>query len=363
MERKLASIRRITNIQPIVFTNKDGVEETAESIVRAQIDGWNIVTQKSNFKDGDLCVYFEIDSILPRQPWSEFLVDVNRPEKPIRIKTIRLKGNIAQGLALPLTILPYDTDTSSVFPAFNYEEGQDVTELLGVTKYEPPEPNAQLAGIARGNFPEFLKKTDEDRIQNSFKVLQPHFKQPFVVTEKLDGSSFTAYFRDGEFGVCSRNLNLKETEGNAFWQLARKLDLLMKMEEISRSFGNFAIQGEMVGPGIQKNKLKLPEIDLYLFNVYSIDADRFLDYVNFQFHAQKALELKTVPVWEVFQDGLPFESVDEIVEYVTRKSVIAPDVQAEGGVFRPKTESYVDRFGRLSFKAINPLFLLKYEDA
>lgn len=366
-ERKLASIRRIAKLEPIVFTNANGEQETAQSIEVATLDGWSCVTKKGEFSEGDLCVYFEIDSILPKAPWSEFLAD-----KGYRVKTIKLKGQVSQGLALPLThIFSVYVSKSlvSVQPLQDYpnlsmndsviiSEGIDLTGFLNIQKYEAPEPNAQLARLAKGNFPTFLKKTDEERIQNCFNKLFPLFNQPFVASEKLDGSSFTAYIKDGEFGICSRNLELKESETNAFWKLATEINLKDRMARFGR---NVAIQGEMCGPGIQGNKLKLEKTELFIFNIFDIDTQAFYEYVSFQYSVQKVLELRSVPVLDVF-GFLPFKEVKDVVDYVTRKSVINPNVWAEGVVFRPKKEQEVDRFGRLSFKCINPLFLLKYSE-
>ena len=145
------------------------------------------------------------------------------------------------------------------------------SELLGILKYEKP-LSAQLAGQARGNFPSFIPKTDEERIQNLSKQLAKWQEQnlEFEVTEKLDGSSMTVYITTEQdeqgqevprFGVCSRNLDLKDTEGNSFWEAAKKYDLERKLIEFNAECSmNIAIQGELVGEGIQGNKYKLTEI-------------------------------------------------------------------------------------------------------
>ena len=196
MERKLASIRRITDIQPI--PNADAIEVVV-------VGGWKVVTKKGEFNVGDLCVYCEIDSFLPILPQYEFLrkssyKKLSTGEEGFRLRTIKLRGQVSQGLVLPLSVLPGGRELF---------EGMDVTEVLSITKYEPPIP-ASLAGKVKGLFPSFLHKTDEERVQNlanEFGIL--HLFQPnktYYVTEKLDGSSATFYFRNGEFGVCSRNL-------------------------------------------------------------------------------------------------------------------------------------------------------------
>jgi len=138
--RKLASIQRIKNLEPIAG---------ADAIEKATVLGWQLVVKKGEFAIGDLCVYCEIDSRLPDRPEFEFL-----KARGMRIRTVRLRGQISQGICFPLSILPVYTDV---------QEDTDVTELLDITKYEPPIP-AQLAGVAKGLFPSFIPKTDETRV-------------------------------------------------------------------------------------------------------------------------------------------------------------------------------------------------------
>ena len=253
MERKLASIQKISEIRPI---------EGADKIVCVKVLGWECVALKTEFSVNDLCVFFEIDSVLPIASWNDHLR--KEPNKPLRVRTIRLRGQLSQGLALPMSLLPQG----------EYEVGQDVTNIVGVEKYEPVVP-AHLAGTVKGNFPAFLHKTDEPRLQSEPRVLDEAISKGLVLigTLKMDGTSFTAYRRDADFGVCSRNLDLKETEDNAHWKMARKL----KLEEILRSEPrNLCVQGEMVGPGIQSNRLGLKEVELYLFNLFDIDSGKYL---------------------------------------------------------------------------------------
>lgn len=139
--RKLASIQRIKALEPI---------EGADAIERATVLGWQLVVKKDEFRVGELCIYCEIDSILPEKPEFEFL-----KSRGMRIRTIRLRGQISQGICFPLSFLPAET---------LIEEDSDVTEILGVTKYEPPIP-ASLAGVMKGAFPSFIPKTDETRVQ------------------------------------------------------------------------------------------------------------------------------------------------------------------------------------------------------
>jgi RNA ligase (TIGR02306 family) len=340
MDRKLASIQKITEILPI---------EGADKIVCVKILGWQCVALKTEFSVNDLCVFFEIDSVLPIAPWNDHLR--KEPNKPLRIRTIRLKGTLSQGLALPLSILPQG----------EYEVGQDVTSLVGVEKYEPVVP-AHLSGMVKGNFPSFLHKTDEVRLQSEPNVLVEASNKGLVLigTLKMDGTSFTAYRRDDEFGVCSRNLNLKETEDNAHWKMARKL----KLEEILRSeHRNLCIQGEMVGPGIQSNRLGLKEVELYLFNLFDIDSGKYLSYNELNKFAAKH-NLKVVP--SVYT--LDF-SISENHTTVGNLLNIANDLNydngtpAEGIVWRSACETYSEVLkGRISFKTISNRYLEKYKE-
>ncbi len=332
MERQLASIQKVYNIRPI---------EGADKIVVCNILGWNVVIRKDEFKDGDLVVYCEVDSILPQKPEFEFLKD-----RGYRIKTIKLKKQISQGICFPLSVLPNGA----------YNEGDDVTELLGVTKYEIPIP-AQLQGKVKGYFPGFIRKTDEIRIQSYPKLIDEMQGKPVYITTKIDGSSFTAYVKDGVFGVCSRNLELKEDDPdnfrNSFVSIAKKLNLKEKMLSLNNSI---AIQGELAGVGIAKNKLNLKELDVYFFNAWDITNQKYLDFNDFVYTIN-SLGLKTVPI-EHSDVEFNWKSVDELLE-LARGKYEGTNNHKEGIVIRPVVETYSDSLrGRMSFKVINNDFLL-----
>lgn len=335
--RKLASIQKIKALEPI---------ENADAIEKATVLGWQLVVKKGEFRVGDLAVYCEIDSLMPDRPEFEFL----KP-RGMRVRTIRLRGQISQGICFPLSILP---------PDFKIEEDADCTEVLGIEKYEPPMP-ACLAGIAKGKFPPFIPKTDETRVQVLQHVLDKYKGTKCYVTEKVDGSSGTYFLYKGEFGVCSRNLELLEDEENSFWKVAREMDIENKLRSLN---GNFAIQGELVGEGIQSNKLKLRGQKILFFNAFNIDKFEYLPFQQF-FNLMNKLELPTVPL--ITSDYELENDIDSIIRMATVKSKICPDVWAEGIVIRPLTENLDlllsnENFtnGRVSFKAINPEFLLKY---
>lgn len=334
--RNLVSIQVIDKLDPI---------EGADSIERAQILGWGVVVKKDEFKVGDTCVFFEIDSILPKEAtWAKFMEARN-----FRVKTVKLRGCLSQGLALPISILP---DRST-----NYELGEDVTDALGVVKYEP-EIHASISNVAKGNFPPDVPKTDETRLQGIVKILDELKTVPFVATVKLDGTSATYIKRSDELQVCSRNLMLKQSD-SAYWKLAEKYDLANKLPE------GFAVQGEICGPGIQKNKLGLKEADFFVFNIYEIDVGHYLSHHEIVEFCYK-WGLKTVPtVFIVDESGLgSFEFTLENFLEKARGFYDGTKNRREGIVVRSLWErrSKTLRGARFSFKVINNDFLLKDED-
>jgi len=349
MERKLVSIQKVLNIEPI---------SGADAIECLTILGWKVVAKKNQFHVGDLVCYCEVDSILPDTPNFEFLRKVN-----FRVKTIRLKGQVSQGIVFPISILPLPVRLASggeihdCSLQLDITEGDDVTALLKVTKYEPYIP-AQLAGTVKGNFPSFLHKTDEMRIQAVPEILNNYTNVKFYVTEKIDGSSMTVYLNEGEFGVCSRNLDLKETESNSFWKLARELDLENKLR--SCKLMNVALQGELVGPGVQGNKYQFDKLHFFVFNVFNIAVGLNLSYSDFT-SVTSYLGLEIVPLLD--SDFTLLTTVDELVEYSRAVSILNNVTHREGVVIRPLIEVYSEELrSRLSFKVINPDFLLKYNE-
>jgi RNA ligase (TIGR02306 family) len=339
MERKLASIRKISDIQPI---------EGADMIELVIVDGWKVVVAKNvGHKVGDLVIYCEIDSFLPIREEFEFLRKSSYKKmvdgtEGFRLRTIRLKNQVSQGLVLPISVLN-PTDTNIYVEPF---EGLDVTEMLEIVKYEPPIP-AELAGKVKGLFPSFLRKTDEERIQNLTLEYEgwKNSDKRFYVTEKLDGSSATFYFKDGVFGVCSRNLELLETEGNTFWKVARQL----KLEEwLSSQETNYSIQGELIGEGLQGNPYKIKGQTVGFFNAFNIDTQEYLGLEEFE-SLISSMGLKSVPILDR-EFTLP-DTIDELLKYADSKSVLNSNFDREGVVIRS-----VDR--KISFKVISNKFLL-----
>ena len=341
MERKLATIRKIDNIQPI-----DG----ADMIELATVGGWKVVVAKNvNHKVGDLVVYCEIDSFLPIEPEFEFLRKSSYKKmadgtEGFRLKTIKLRGQVSQGLILPLKEAYEVFKRNTPNMDMDWFEGLEVTEMLNIVKYEPPVP-AQLAGQVKGMFPSFLKKTDEERIQNLTREFEGYKNEVFYVTEKLDGSSVTYYVKDGVFGVCSRNLDLVESEGNSMWKFANTSGLKERLLALDR---NIAVQGEIIGEGIQGNPYKIIGQTVRLFNGFDIDKYEYLS-LDDLLKLSKWLEVKTVPILDL-EFRLP-DTIDELLSYADSKSVLNEKFDREGVVIRSH-----DR--KISFKVISNKFLL-----
>ncbi len=354
--RKLASIRKIDDIKPI---------KNADRIEVAKVGGWQVIVKKGEFKPGQLCVYCEIDSLLPERPEFEFL----RP-KHFRIKTLKMRGIISQGIIFPLEILP-EHDRLIILEEFHMNGnehivGQDVTEKLGITKYEPPIA-PQLMGMAKGNFPvDIVPKTDEQRIQSEMKLLDEIKGRICYITRKEDGTSFTAYHDNGNFGVCSRNLELKDeafpnSDMNIYWKIAKQYDIENKLKEFYIDYErNIAVQGEITGDGINHNRLGLPRNthQLHLFNIYDIDNHKYLDYEEFILVAS-ILEIPTV---ETIYIGKFYFDLKQLLD-MSKGKYEGTKNNIEGIVVRPVNETFSETLqGRLSFKVINDEYLLKEKE-
>lgn len=363
--RHLATVREIKELRPI---------PDADRIETAIVDGWECVVQKGMYHPGQLVVYIEIDSVVPETDVFEFM----RPRR-FRVKTIRMKGQISQGLVMSLDILPQGKP---------YKIGDDVTEILGIKKYDP-QTVQEMETVSAQNlskkqsriekwlmrfkwfrawkakrmpntaFPDWIKKTDEERIQN----MPTQFERwrddgiGFSITEKLDGQSATYFlrkrrFRKPEFGVCSRNRRLPVDDDSTYWTVARDFHIKAWMSDLLKTVGGsyIIVQGEIIGPKIQKNKYGLKNLDFYVFNL--ITEDHML---HTTFEAEIILaqyDIKTVPRI-AYIPKLP-SSIPALVEIARGKSTIA-DRQREGFVMRNANHN-------ISFKVINPDFLLEDED-
>jgi RNA ligase (TIGR02306 family) len=338
--RALASIQKIEELAPI---------EGADVIERARVLGWYLVVRKGEFQVGDPCIYFAIDSFLPQIPQFEFLAKGGSLKKMIvdgqekqgyRLKTVMLRKQISQGLALPLKL----------FPNVSVEIGVDVTDLLNVLLYEAPVP-ACISGEVRGTLPGYIPKTDEERVQNLLLMLKEYMGKSFYATSKLDGTSMTVYKYEGDFGVCGHTLNFKEDVRNTFWRVTNKYDLRNKLPE------GFAIQAELVGEGIQSNRLKLKGQDAYIFYVFDINAYRYLPLEEMQKFVAD-IGMKTVPVVHTdftMGSGDSMQVCEELLKMADIPSPLNSNVPQEGLVFRMNGPG-----NRVSFKAISNGYLLKY---
>ncbi len=358
--RQLATVRRIDEVLPI---------EGADAIVLVKIDGWQCVALKTEFKPGDLCVYFEIDSFIPLIPQVEHLrakAFKRMGEKEgIRIKTIKLRGQISQGLALPVhnffeMFVDSDEDEGQELCEYFFV-GNDVSDLIGVEKYELPIPT-QLAGQVRGNFPTFIKKTDQERCQNMVRDIFARPDEKYEVSIKLDGTSFTGYHYNGTDGVCSRNMDLELGEWNQGNSLVRMYVDSGLQDALHRTGKNWAVQGELMGPGIQGNREGFLVNKLFVFSVYDIDAGVYI--------APEAALIFLAGLWAdgVKQDMVHYVPVPHM--FVTLAELGITNIQellkfAEGpSINHAIREGFVFKSedGSFSFKVISNQFLLKEKD-
>lgn len=380
MARKLVSIQKISNIEPI---------EGADKIEKLTILGWHVVASKAEgHKIGDLVAYIEIDTQLPEIPMFEFL-----KERKYRVRTIKLRGQVSQGLVIPLRELEKNFNIN----VSKLKEGEDITSLIGAKKYDPElEAENKLAEQAmnknknpihkflmkykwyrkiynklfipkKGGFPSGISKTDETRLQ-SLPELFEEAKQNnlmFYSTEKIDGQSSTYFLEKTkigliskyEFGVCSRNLRLKTPTNSSYWTVAKQYDMENLLKTIMQKFKakKVVIQGEIAGTGIQGNKYKIEGYKLFVFNLIIDDkhynTDEIQEILN---KCDNTKTLKTVPILDYM---IPLkDTIDEMVEDAKGKSKLY-DTLREGKVWR--TDPSVEK---ISFKVINPEFLLKNKE-
>ena len=368
--RKLASIQRITNIEPI---------KGADRIEQAKVLGWHLVVPKGEFTENELVVYFEIDSVFPA--WLKERTGLTDS----RLKTRRFKGVYSQGFCFPIKKL------SDKLPV-ELREGDDVTAALDIQKYEADpyngkkwwrQPKKGPQGIwatckltkwlwkklhkpAMTSFPDHLvPRTDETRVQILQDILTEYKGVKCNYTEKLDGSSITFYPEPKKFlgitygyklRVCSRNCMIND-KTHFMYQAAEKEKRWLK--------AGYIYQGELLGPNVQGNKYGLDEYRIFIYQIYSLKKKRYLTPIEMR--------------WWQYSTGLDFvpdlgeftltDDIDALVEMAKGDSVLSvrgKNTKREGIVIRPL--AYIDGLdkskfpgGRLSFKAINPEFLVKYK--
>lgn len=346
-ERALATIEKIESISPI---------EGADAIELARVRGWDVVVKKGEFAPGMLCIYFEIDSMLPLDdPRYAFLEGAGKKivdgRLYHRLKTKKLRGVVSQGLILPWSqfhaelSIPYSED-EIVDGVAKSLYGFDMTNRLGIFKYEPPVP-AELRGNVNGDFPTHLcRKTDSERVQNLGRHWDSIKQHSWVATEKIDGTSLTVINDEGTIRVCGRNWEQKLDNGTAYVEAAMRFAHLLEP--------NTYVQGELYGEGIQKNPLGLKgtHVSLFTYGICREGPSRWADWPTW------AAEM-AAPTYVGME--LP-DTIDEAVDQVNGlKSLVNPERLAEGVVWHLKFPA-VSPIDRPNFKAINNKYLLKYDD-
>ncbi len=351
--RKLVSIRTISTISPI---------EGADKIEQVGVDGWVVVAQKGIHNVGDTVLYFEIDSFLPQTDtrFESFMKFGTRTFNGVighRVKTVRLRGVYSQGIIMPLSEFPeiQEVDFDKCY-----------AEAIGVVKWERSEETGVI-GDAKGSFPWFLRKSDQERIQNLYNKLSNSelASQPFVGTLKMDGSSITVFYVEGEkynnqgWGYCSRNQELKLPDPLAedyefnkqgkFFQGARNSKLFDKTRELHERFGSYyAIQGELVGPGIQGNFEKFDQYQVFAYNIFDIEKQEYVDYATFEKMAY-TVGLQICPVVYV-KTNILRRTLKEILDMADGPGELA--AYREGIVWKQLN-------GKTQFKAISNKYLTK----
>lgn len=345
-DRKLATVRAVDEIIPI---------EGADSIELARLGGWQVVCKKGEFVPGTYGLFFEVDSFLPEEDRFEFLRKscykiLPDGSKGFRLKSIKLRGALSQGLLLPFNLFP---EISSDL----IEVGFDVTDLLNIKKWEAPVP-ANLSGLVKGNFPSWIPKTDAERIQNLSNWFDLHREVVFEESLKMDGSSMTVYFNDCGFGVCSRNIDLKEDDNNSFWKTANAYSLNDRLTSYGK---NIALQGELIGEGIQKNREMLLGHEFRIFNIYLIDSGRYAlpserNEIITELNKLQGKPLVTVPIYREVKI-LQEHDMKSLLKHANGPSLFGKI--REGLVYK---SCELIKGQMINFKVINNEYLLKCEE-
>jgi RNA ligase (TIGR02306 family) len=334
-------VRNLVTIQKVKAIS--GIADS-DFLELAGVMGWQCVVKKGEFRAGELGVYFEVDSFLPVQERYEFLRNSSYRDnadngKGFRIKTVKMRGQLSQGLLLPLVQFP---------ELGGMNEGDDVTEKLGVKKWYIPETSAP-GGIIIGERPNGIPASDEIRIQSALELLDQLKGKPYYITTKMDGTSGIVYFIDGKIGCCSRNMEIKDEEGALYWLPVYKYGIKEKLAKYGK---NIVITGEICGPGIQKNKLRLPEIQWYVFDVKDWDRGKYFPYEE-ALEVCAELGLLFVPLEE---RGDSFDyTLEELLEKA--KGKYPSGLDKEGIVVRDLMSPKA-----VSFKVLNNDALLKEKE-
>ena len=369
MSRKLASVQKIKAIKPI---------EGADRIEVVQVLNWDCVAKKGEYQVGDMVIYFEIDSLLPDIPAFEFLRGSSWSQKlnKYKVRTHKFRGQISQGLVIPILKLkeiysqiggPYTEYVNNIMIP---TEGDDLTELLRIEKYEPPVSNGPLGDLISHEW--YVPKTDEERIQVCAEDVLPKYMESeqgdWYTSVKLDGCSCTAGLFEDAFLIGGRNQWYKDE--NMYTTTVKKYgDIEKHLRDYQKLTGKYIVfQGELCGPGIQSNKLGLKEKEWFIFNVWvsdtgKMDSYRKLDLLRFLNMCDDfgLLHVPIIPVEAKFDFKTTInidETVEKLLKYVdgikyrTYFKDASPNQIAEGVVFRMNNMTN-------SFKVISNKFLLK----
>ena len=344
--RQLVTIQKIHSITPIV--GRDRVEV-------AKVLGWDVIIGKDSFKDNDLVCFAEIDSVFPKDGnWEEL------SKFKYRIKTFKVNSPSGPiyGQGYVFSLEKYKEILGPLAQVF--EEGFEITDLLGVEKYESPVEYG--IGDTKGSFPSlYIGKTDEPRVQSKLSVLEELKDQPYFMTMKMDGTSSTFLIAPNtdEFLVCSRSMIKKGPEESnvpcLYWKVAIDYDI----ETVLRKFPQYAIQGEICGSKIQGNKLKIDGQKLYIFNIFDLEKKCYLGYLEFIAVLSDMKEIsnkiESVPILRV-GDNFNYNKKD-LIDF-SESLVYDSGFPCEGIVIRSQVEQYSQVLrDRMSFKVINPIFL------
>ena len=337
--RKLASVQYVHDVLPI---------EGADRIECIGVLGWRCVAKKGEFRVGDLCVYFEIDSFLPVDERFAFLGPTCFKHNELlgdgyRLRTQRFRGQISQGLALPLSMLPTG----------DWKVGDDVTELLGVRKWEISQ-RATSGGTIIGTLPNWVPKTDETRIQAEPRLIEEYKGLPYYITTKMDGTSVTMYRVGGRFGICGHNYELADDGRCSFWKWAHEHQIEERL--VAARIDDIVLQGEFCAAGIQGNPLTLKQPEWYVFTVRDASREERLG-LDRTVELCEGVGLAMVPIEERGED-LPYRTVDALLERA--RGLYANGRTKEGIVIRPQVPVYSRTIGAsLSMKVINNDYLVK----
>jgi len=352
MARKLASIQKVLSIDPI---------PDADNIEKITINGWTVVSKKGNFKVGDLGVFYEVDSVPPdielyKFLWADRVESLEDPRPPkYRLKSKKLRGQLSQGLMLSLDDV-LDAHNINVGVDFIPAVGTDLTDMLTIQKYEPPE----LAAEFDGDWPfdaYGCGKTDELRLQSAPGLLDELRGNAYVITEKADGQSVTIGMTDDGLKIANRSKSIAPNQ-DSFWNLIPKYNLT----EFFDKYPDIILQGEFVGPGIEQNKLNLKDKEFHVFNMFDKYDHKQLPYTELLSIAQDHPVLKLV---KRVTTGERFDFTQEQLLEMAEGKYEGTTNHREGLVVRPlhreMKSAYTDN-GRLSFKVINNIYLLKEKD-